>query len=71
MITTIDEIEIERLLDTTEKLLDVCKKNNALSKQELTDIEDQMYYFRKALKRRDFLFEISDGEDVDDDEDDC
>ena len=46
MIATIDEIEIERLLETTEKLLDVCKKNNALSKQELTDIEDQTYYLQ-------------------------
>lgn len=73
MITSIDETEVERLLETTEKLLDAYKKNNALSKQELTNIEDQTYYFRKALKRKDFSFEhmvVLDNDDDDNDDDD-
>ena len=49
MIATIDENEIERLLETTEKLLEICKKNNSLSKYDLESIEDQTYYFRKAF----------------------
>lgn len=70
MIATIDENEIERLLETTEKLLEICKKNNSLSKYDLESIEDQTYYFRKAFEKGDFSYScnMSCENDLDDDD---
>lgn len=70
MITKIDEVEIERLLDTTDKLLETCKKDGSLSKAELQNIEDQTYYFRKAFEKSEFDFQRCNREDDEDDEDD-
>ena len=70
MITSINEIEIERLLETAEKLVEVCKKNDLLSKRELIDIADQTYYFRKALEKGDFSFDCGPIDDEDEDEED-
>lgn len=73
MIKSIDEDEVERLLETAEKLIEVCKKNGGaapFSAAEMKNMEDQAYYFRKAFEKRDFSFQCCQLDDDDDDDDD-
>ena len=53
MITTITDNEVNELINLTNKLIEACSKNKEVTEREIKDMEDLVYYFKKAFDKGD------------------